>query len=279
MKIIFFLFAIPLIILIRNASASETVYEPCSFACQSIPDSNHVLRTIGTPTKSELASKRIKVLAWNLYKGRKSEFSSIFEKLSMDKDLIMLSEATTDDPVSTAMKKINNFGWIFATSFEMKNNVGTGTSVGSYAIPKDYRYYRTIDVEPYVKSPKAIAVAEYNLPGTTQTLLALSIHGINWSGDEALVRQLTATLPDLKQHQGPIIFAGDFNIKNPARLKLTQQILGEAGLTRVKWENPNLSKQLDDAFTRGLQVHSAKFINDYINLASDHPAIELDVEL
>jgi len=260
------------------AAAPPPVYGPCSFACESIPDEAHVLSTFGRDSSSQLNSQRIKVLSWNLYKGRKEQYRQSFATLAKEKDVIMLSEVTTADPVSTSMEAVDGFGWNFAASFLMKDNVGTGTAVGSYAVAHNVRYFRTTDVEPFVKSPKTIAVAEYILPRSRQKLLVLSIHGINFKGDDGIEKQLRDTVPELQLHQGPIIFAGDFNFKNAGRLKLGQQVLLEAGLTRVKWENPKKGKQLDDAFTRGLIVHRARFINDYLETGSDHPAIELDVE-
>jgi endonuclease/exonuclease/phosphatase (EEP) superfamily protein YafD len=278
MKSILFFLAVSVSFLSSQTFAAEPVYGPCSFACESIPDGSHVLRTFGRSISPQLNSNRIQMLVWNLYKGRKDQFRDSFATLSKGKDIIMLSEATTADPVSTSMEAVTGFGWNFATSFLMKDDVGTGTAVGSYAVAENVHYYRTTDVEPFVKSPKAITVAEYRIPGRADTLMVLSIHGINWKGDDATERQLRETVPDLKAHQGPIVFAGDFNFKNSNRLKIAQKVLAEAGLTRVTWENPNSGKQLDDAFTRGLTVRRARLINDYINTGSDHPAIELDLQ-
>lgn len=150
--------------------------------------------------------------------------------------------------------------------------------MGSYAQVINPGFYRTQDVEPFVKSPKTIAKVEYALPGTNKKLMVLNIHGINWSGDDALERQLQMTVADLKNHDGPVVFAGDFNIKNSTRLQVAKDVLAAAGLERVTWINPENGEQRNDAFTRGLRVHQAKLINDVIDSGSDHPAIELDVE-
>ena len=214
MKSVLFFLAVSASLLSSQTFAAEPVYGPCSFACVSIPDGAHILRTFGRATSPQLNSNRIQMLVWNLYKGRKDQFRQSFASLSKGKDIIMISEATTADPVSTAMEAVTGFGWNFATSFLMKNDVGTGTAAGSYAAAENVHYYRTTDVEPFVNSPKVITVAEYRLPGRVETLLVLSIHGINWSGDDAIERQLRATVPELKAHQGPIVLAGDFNFKN-----------------------------------------------------------------
>lgn len=278
MKSILFFLAVSISSFALQSHAADSGYGNCSFACESIPDASHVLMTFGQSTKPQLNSNRVKVLVWNLYKGRKDQFVPTFSKLSQGKDVIMLSEAISAAPVSTSMEAVPGFGWDFATSFLMEDNVATGTAVGSYAQPFDVGYFRTKDVEPFVKSPKTIAVAKYAIPGRVETLMVLSIHGINFKGDEGIERQLRDTVPALKAHQGPVVFAGDFNFKNSGRLKIGEKVLGEAGLTRVKWENPNKGKQLDDAFTRGVTVHRARLINDYIDTGSDHPAIELDLE-
>jgi endonuclease/exonuclease/phosphatase (EEP) superfamily protein YafD len=254
-------------------------YEDCSFACKEIPLASEVLREFGQSKSNHLQSYRIKVLAWNIYKGRKENFLRDFSKLAAGKDIILFSEATTADPVLSAMSSRPGFGWDFATSFLMKKQVGTGTAVGSYARASGVGFYRTTDVEPFVKSPKTIVKAEYQLPNTDTKILVLSIHGINWSGDEALERQLQMTIPDLMKHQGPIVFAGDFNVKNSTRLQVIKNVLGQAGLERVKWLNPESGDQLNDAFTRGLTVHRAELINEVIDSGSDHPAIDLDLEL
>ena len=234
---------------------------------------------MGNATRTQLNSRTVSILSWNLYKGRKKEFTKVFSHLAKNRDVIMLSEAITDSPVSTAMTAVTGYGWDFSASFLLKDNVGTGTAVGSYAQSIDPHFYRTKDVEPFVKSPKAIAVARYAIPGSTDTLLALSIHGINWDGDDAILRQLEMTMPELMAHKGPIVFAGDFNFKNETRLKTSSALLAKAGLKRVTWENPKKKKQLDDAYTRGVTVKRAKFINDYLDNGSDHPAIDLLLEI
>lgn len=264
---------------LTTQAAHDPSYKKCSFACEEIPYAKDVMYSWGTANKTQLNSNKLSILVWNLYKGRKDEFVKTFALLGKNRDIIMLSEATTDAPVSTSMSAIPNYGWDFAAGFLMKNQVATGTAVGSYAKSIEPRYYRTKDVEPFVKSPKATAIAEYAIPGRSDTVLALSIHGINWDGDDAMIRQLEMMMPDILAHKGPIIFAGDFNFKNENRLKLAIQILGRAGLKRVTWENPKKKKQLDDAFTRGVTVKKARFINEYIDKGSDHPAIDLQVEV
>lgn len=265
--------------LTQKIYAHDPAYKPCKLACQEIPLPAEVLYSAGHSALTELPSTRLRVLAWNVYKGKKKDFPEVFSILSKNKDVILLSEATTGDTVAPSLVELPGFGWNLAASFLMKNGIGSGAAIGSMAGARNVRFYRTNEVEPFVFTPKTIIVGEYAIAGRAETLLVLSIHGINWAGNSALERQLRMVLPDLKAHQGPIIFAGDFNTKNKERIVLTEQVLAEAGLQRVPWEKPNYEKQLDDAYTRGIKVHNVQFITDYVDIGSDHPAIDLDVEI
>lgn len=262
-----------------QAHAESFRYGSCSFLCDNIPDDAHVMHSMGQASLPTLNSTKLSILSWNIYKGRKPEYRKAFAAMAKGRDLIMLSEATTGSPVSDSFKAITGWEWHLAASFNMKNDIAAGTVLGSAARPSNVHYYRTKDIEPFVKSPKATILAYYAIPGSAKKLLAISIHGINWDGDEALERQLNMILPEIKAHNGPVVFAGDFNTKNPSRVALTKRILATAGLKQVPWENPIKKKQLDDAYTRGISVKRARLVHDYIDKGSDHPAIDLQVEL
>ena len=261
--------------LIPQAQSARSGYGSCSFLCESIPDDANVMHSMGQASLPTLNSTKLSILSWNIYKGRKADYKKSFAALAKNRDLIMLSEATTGSPVSDSFK-IAGWEWHLAASFDMKNDIAAGTVLGSATRPHNVHFYRTKDIEPFVKSPKATALAYYAVPGSAKKLLAISIHGINWDGDEALERQLNMILPEIKAHNGPVVFAGDFNTKNASRVALTKRILGSAGLKQVPWENPIKKKQLDDAFTRGMKINRARFIHDK---GSDHPATDLQVEL
>lgn len=259
--------------------AKTQAKKDCAFYCKSIPSESDVMHSYGKAKYNELHSSRLSVLTWNIYKGRMDDFVQDFNLLARNRDLILLSEVETGDPVSPTLASLSQFGWDLAASFVTKNDEYTGTAIGSYAQSIKPHFYRTTDLEPFVKSPKAMTVAEYAIANQKNTLLVVSIHGINWSGDDALERQLNAILPELQKHKGPILFAGDFNTKNKSRTQTAVRILAKAGLTRVKWENPPSKKQLDDAFVRGIRVNRARFIYDYVDTGSDHPALDLEFEV
>jgi len=96
--------------------------------------------------------------------------------------------------------------------------------------------------------------------------------------DAAFARQIKSVEPYLKAHKGPIVFAGDFNIrKNTPRLQIASQIVGKYGLKRAPWKNPNIEKQLDDAFIRGFDVKRAEIDYRVVDHGSDHPALVFEM--
>ncbi len=250
----------------------------CNLECQEVP-SVPPLVEFGAPSESQLPSNRLKVIAWNLYKGKDPQFAEIFPHIARQQDVILLSEVVTADFMRHILLDFSGTAWHIGGSFIMEGGHVTGTAIGSKTRAHDVQVFRTSDLEPFVKTPKTITAGKYRLPNSTEEFLVLSIHGINWKGDAAIVRQVQDVMPLLEAHRGPILFAGDFNFKNKKRLQMVSDLLSPVGLRRVNWENPLQGKQLDDAFSRGMKVHRAYLLHDYVDLASDHPALMFDLEI
>lgn len=251
--------------------------DKCNFLCQEIPDEHEILKNWGQAQTAYLNNPTIKILAWNIYKGRKSNFFQEYQKLAADKDIVMISEGTDGDLVKPALDKLKNFGWDMGISFFMKEQVGTGIITGSSAVAKAIGFERTVDLEPVVKSPKIILITKYLHAPSRQEILILNIHGINWADDNAFKRQIQSVEPYLKAHPGPALFAGDFNLRNSNRFQITSQILNKHGMKQVSWSNTPKEKQLDNAYLRGFNVKTAKYVNDVIDKGSDHPAMILEL--
>lgn len=254
--------------------------KPCYFQCLEIPDSRSAIYSWGQGSTTALTSSTLNILVWNVFKGQKDFFAQDFDRLADNTDLILLSEATDGAPVKSPMSQIPGHHWKMATSWYMKpNRARTGVATGSSALTLATSYIRTSDVEPLALTPKVILVTKYFHQPTEQEILVLNIHGINYVGDQAYERQIRSAEPYLKKHKGPILFAGDFNIrKKTRRLEITQKVLAKYGLQRVPWENPNNNPkedQYDDAFSRGFKVERAHFDYSVVDRGSDHPAIQL----
>lgn len=270
--------ALTLISLTTQAQMAFPKGTPCNFLCQEIPNANEVLKDWSKPSQKFLVSPTLKVLAWNIYKGRKEFFARDFQQLTKNVDIVMLSEGTDGVLVKPSLDLLLGYQWVMGIAFWMKEKVGTGIITGSYAQTLGASYERTQDDEPFVKSPKVTLLTKYIHGPTRQEILVINIHGINWVNSQAFERQIRSVEPYIKAHTGPIIYAGDFNVRrNTDRLAIINKVVGPYGLKRVPWTNGNSEKQLDDAFTRGFQVRKAAFNYNVVDRSSDHPAMDLEL--
>lgn len=275
-RIVFVFFSLAVV----TAQASDILFpnerQDCRFKCHEIPDPSEVVKAFGRPVTAALTRPNVSVLAWNVYKGRKTPFFQDFQTLASNRDIVMLSEATDGPEVKTALDRLP-MAWIMGINFFMKDMVGTGLVTGSYAQAQRVGYTRTEDFEPFVKSPKVILLTIYKHAPSKTDLLILNIHGINWVDSVKFERQIRSVEDVIAKHQGPILFAGDFNLKSPERMGVLQKVLEPYGLRRAPWTNARPEKQLDDAFLRGFQVRTARLVYEVRDVSSDHPALDLDL--
>eukprot|EP01098_Paradermamoeba_levis_P016105 TRINITY_DN8488_c0_g1_i1.p1 TRINITY_DN8488_c0_g1~~TRINITY_DN8488_c0_g1_i1.p1 ORF type:complete len:271 (-),score=51.58 TRINITY_DN8488_c0_g1_i1:95-907(-) len=251
---------------------------PCNLLGHILPSSDKVLTRFGNAT-SEALPQKLKVIVWNIYKGRKADFGKEFEELSSGSDLVLLQEMVLgNDNISPLYECRSDLQWEHATNFIMADNqVRAGVGTGSTSKPLSIDFRVTDDLEPFVKLPKTIIITRYAIHNSSQQLLVLNIHGINFRGTQGLENQINQVLPLIQAHQGPVLFAGDFNTKNNERVVTLGRMLQSVGLESVVWENPLPGKQLDQAYVRGIGVERA-FIRTAVN-GSDHPLLWLEISI
>jgi endonuclease/exonuclease/phosphatase (EEP) superfamily protein YafD len=171
-----------------------------------------------------------------------------------------------------------------ATSFLVKNdnNTATGTMIGSESLPSRAISRHSPDVEPVVLTPKALTMVKYPLAKRNDELLVISVHAINFQTTEAFKRHMDLSLEEIRKHSGPVLFAGDFNTWNKARMSHLLKSIKKLGLKEVKFKNDHLKMKvfdmpLDHSFIRGLKVKDAEVV---YSDGSDHRPLlmEFDVE-
>ncbi len=244
----------------------------CNLLCERIPEPDELTTYMESAPAARLSVDSIKVLVWNLYKQRKKKFWEEYPKLAEGNDLTIIQENALNSEFLESLT--GTFSLAHASSFFMKEDVRAGASNISKAAATRVYGYLTEDVEPWVKTPKAIVGSTYRLENSNQELLVLNIHGINFRGNEGLQRQLEG-VEILKTHKGPVIFAGDFNTKNDDRHELTEKYLAQYGLQKVDIKMSK-KKVLDLAFVRGIEVISAE---EVLSKGSDHPALVLELKI
>lgn len=240
----------------------------------------------GHSSKDSLNSEHFKVMVWNIYKGKKKKFSKDFARYSKGVDLFLLQEVVENNDVLGPISKLDGFRWDFGISFihkTKKKSQATGTMLGSRVEPSAISLVKTLDSEPIIKTHKMLTVGYYPLSGTNQDLLAINIHGINMAGDEPFKRHVDQCIALIEAHDGPVLFAGDFNNKNLKRSNYLFSEVTRLGLHPPAFRNDKRRKSLfsrvviDHSFIRGLKVIDAEVLHKL--KSSDHKAMMLELAL
>lgn len=239
--------------------------------------------SIGEASLSELNPKSIKVLIWNVLKGERRGWSKDFKKLTSDKDILLLQEGYLNPHMKETFHSMDNFQFDMGVSFIYKkdSDTRTGSLIGSRVKPTDVYFTRTKDLEPFIKTPKTTTYAYYPIAHSDKTLLALSIHGINFANHQAFVNHINQSVDLIKNHDGPVIFGGDFNTRTRKRTSHLKRLMTSLGLQEVSYRNDRRMRAvkvgaiLDHVFIKGLLIRDSEVLGKI--KTSDHKAMVLDL--
>ena len=233
------------------------------------------------------------LVTWNVQKGRQSALTSELQELvaDLEPDLLFLQEARADLLESGPM------GACFAESWKYPWPNGTvyGVMTASRKEPAGVRRIQTRGREFGVTAPKVSLATTYCLPNG-RMLLTVNVHLLNF--ELRSLHMLEDQVDDIKrvirEHDGPVVLAGDFNTWNDRREALTMTMAEELGLSEVScfpegrktgdqnhdglnaFFNINDGIALDRVFFRGLVPGYAKIL-DYD--ASDHLPLAVSFEV
>lgn len=226
--------------------------------------------------------EKIKILVWNLYKGEKESFAKDYKALTADKDILLLQEVITDKRMEGVMTDDMKRSYHIATSFfdSEKNWARSGTATASKYHPVKVDWQRSYYREPIMNTAKMISIAKFDLTHSSEDLMTLSIHGVNFVSAKKLRNQLRHAVRLIGAHKGPVVFGGDFNTWSDKKTEVMRTTLKTVGLEEVAFEKGRMEtfgKPLDYVFTRGLKVHNSKVYKDIEG--SDHKALEVEVSL
>ncbi len=248
----------------------------CYFVCKSIPPLSKSSLHYGQAKQKGLSPDSIKVMVWNLYKGEKKDFARDFPQFASGKDLLILQEVVMDDVMPLILFKIEDLDWDMAISFYLKNQVSTGVVTASKSLSLEATLTRTVDREPIILSPKMNLINKYSLMNRDEDLMVINIHGINFRNTSTLKRQLEQVETRITDHDGPIIFAGDFNTRNKSRMKMTLNFMQKHGFESVEFANDSRRKKLDHIFFRDMIINESQIFIDL--KSSDHPMLYVDLK-
>ncbi|HUH41509.1 MAG TPA: endonuclease/exonuclease/phosphatase family protein [Sulfurimonas sp.] len=109
-----------------------------------------------------------------------------------------------------------------------------------------------------------------------QTLLVVNLHAINFVKSSAFKHELDSLHVNIKNHQGAMIVAGDFNTWNAKRVAYLREFSSSLELTQVGFSNEKdikrvFSNTLDYIFYRGVELISSTVVDS--KKISDHNPI------
>lgn len=232
------------------------------------PDFSHFANSVSLPSKFSL-------LSWNVYKFQSSGWEQEIQKAASENQLILLQEAVIK-PATRAMWQDYQYRWLIAAAFADKDAVmGAQLLYQGAPLKACVAKYR----EPWIVFPKTALAAVF--PIANQRLLVVNIHGVNFTYDDSdLQRQLDPLLTMVKQHQGPVIFAGDMNTWSQSRSDLLDKGLSQLRLKTVSLADDQRSQfwgyPLDHVYYRGLKLEQASV---QPTQASDHHPIQARFKL
>lgn len=219
------------------------------------------------------------LLVWNVFKGRHGEkWQKDFLQLSADKQMILLQEAMHDSVMPKLLQeKFDKHHWKMATSFTYRNQDKTGVLTGSQIHAEDLKILRSEDREFLILTPKVSLVSLYPVPESNETVLVINTHAVNFTTQGAYERFITEIVLIIGKHQGPVLFAGDFNTWNSTRWSFLQKTLAALGLLPVSFAQDPRFLKLDHIFLRGIDASLAKIHSEV--QSSDHFPLSLRLKI
>lgn len=236
-----------------------------------IPHEGQSLLKFGDSQNEGLDPHDIKLLVWNIWKGKRgSPWERDFKALRDDRELILLQEAVADERMSQLFHEgESSHEWHMAASFSWRFAPRpTGVITGAAAKSHTKKFIRGTEREFFFTTPKVSLCTRYILSGHEEDLLVINTHVVNFTTTASFIRFIEELVTMIEGHEGPLILAGDFNTWNFNRWQGLIGILERLGLTYVEMGADPRSRKLDHVFIRGLRVQFSKVREDISS--SDH---------
>lgn len=225
-------------------------------------------------------TSEVRLLLWNIYKEGKKGFKNDLKRLLDDlkPNTLVLQEAYSSTDITQRKTNLCLIGsdCVFSSAFNYDDYYYGVLTSSLYPIVQAQTFHSDM-TEPLLGTPKTSLVTE--LETSLGPTLLINTHGINFVSLIAYDLQLRELVKVAKSWTGPIIWAGDFNSWNPARMNLLERATQDLKLTQVNFPENHLIKgflgfKLDHIFQRGFDVQEAKVIE---TKGSDHNALFLSL--
>jgi endonuclease/exonuclease/phosphatase (EEP) superfamily protein YafD len=257
---------------VQNADGSLVVRSiPCNTAANATPSARDAA------SSQVLDPRAIRVLTWNIHKEGDAGWDHDLARFIAESDLVLLQEAVLSTPLLDLLAS-QNLRFTMASSF-LYQDTDIGVLTAARVLP--LASCTELVVEPWLRIPKSATVSWFALEGTTQSLAVVNVHAVNFALSLDVYReQFAALVAALREHDGPIIFAGDFNTWTDDRLAVVLDAAAKLRITAIPFAEDLrslfLGHQLDHMLVRGLDVVQAAAI---AVKSSDHNPVTATLRL
>ncbi|EQC48840.1 endonuclease/exonuclease/phosphatase family protein [Bacteriovorax sp. BSW11_IV] len=258
-----------------SASAAWPSYE--------VPKNGDFVETLGHPSTDSLNPNHISVLVWNMYKGQNETWKEDYLELSKNKDILLLQEMFLNEKMRSTFSEQEGIEFQTGTSFiYVKDDAKTGVINASTAKAQEIIPRQSKVREPVINTPKMAMITTYSLAGRNDKLMVINIHAINFVTALELSVQLFDLASFIEKHNGPVVFAGDFNVWSTQKQKLLFYIVKKLGLKTVEFDPASddrmrvFGRIIDFIFIRGLEYDNSRVWGEIEG--SDHKAMTVDLK-
>jgi endonuclease/exonuclease/phosphatase (EEP) superfamily protein YafD len=217
---------------------------------------------------SALDGRAFRVLVWNIHKELDDGWQRDLRSFAAANDVLLLQETLLQPSLRDTLDDAG-LRWVMASSF-LYDTQDVGVLTATRVAPLASCTQRTI--EPLLRIPKSAVISWLRIEGTRETLAIVNVHAINFDLFIDSYRSQFGALADvLAAHQGPIVFAGDFNTWSDARDRVVAETAAQLGMTELHLQKDRravfFGRHLDHFFVRGLNLIDVHAIRV---LSSDH---------
>ena len=241
-----------------------------------VPSANSTLSNHGRvdETGHGLDPANIDLLVWNIYKGGLLGWRIDLQRYMQGRDVVLLQEGILNNDMRAEFDASRKHQYTFATSFVFKTSGhATGVVTGATVPADEVIFQRSEGRELVGFSPKMVLINKFPLAGKKQDLMTINIHALNTVSWKKMGAQVLNALRVAKDHDGPVIFAGDFNTWSKKKEEFLKRSMKRAGFKEVIFHNGDermyvFGRPLDYIFVRDLRVKTSGVLTDATG--SDH---------
>ncbi len=211
----------------------------------------------GAAASASITAPVLRVAVWNLCKGAGGRlFEHDYRVVCYRSDIVMTQEALLSERgISTFAEP--GFAAIHAASYKRRDGLRDGVMTASrFNIEEPSLRIVCKYPEPIFQTPKVALVTYYKIAGLDKRLMVVNIHATLVRRVEGATEEMLHIVSQLPEHDGPILFAGDFNTFTSRYLGVVTRVLRRLDLQLVAIpDDPRPAiGALDQIYVRGLDV-------------------------